>query len=746
MRKNKWITGVLILSLLLSGMGGWSGVRTAAKDEKQSGRRVFERVRSGQNGGLIRYQYLDEDGAEVVPEHKKSGTSRKKAVALPKAYNSRTETDAVTPVKNQGYTGSCWAFGALKAMEADSILSGLTMAGATDYSENHLAWYAYNPVVDGSSPLYGDYIDVDAERLSAMELYNMGGSAILATNVLANWWGAAKEEDAPFLGSTEKEVETMGTAMRESDDSLRYRTSAYLKEANCFDASLSEFQLAAEESGASAVSYLDPIKQAVMEYGALDVALYFDDANLYQDGAVTSMYQNSRGIADANHCVTIVGWDDDFNTFKNSPEGSGAWLIANSYGSDWGMGGYFWLSYYDTSITEIYSFEAESTDTYDTNFQYDGMGWGSGYAGEEQENISLANVYINEENTAQEIKAVSFYTYADGQDYEIKVYRNLWGNGPVDGELVSRCTTSGTADRNGYHSVNLSEPIAVAEGEQFSIVVTFLAGDGIAYALVEGEDDPEFGVRYHSKAGQSYVYFSSEKKWVDNRSYQYFSGNLVKKNMNNVCVDAQASSMSDEEFAKQEAWYNSIKPTTAPSSQPTKQPSGAGNQISKSSVKTIKITPSLKKITIGKGEKVKLSIKTSPAAERGKLTFSSSRKNVVKVDRSGKITGKKPGSAKITVKASSGARAVITVKVKKKPSFIKASVKQKKLKKGKTAQIHTKLSKKSASYKLIYRSMNRKIATVSKSGKVFGKKKGIVKICVSTYNGKKSFVRLKIVS
>jgi len=35
------------------------------------------------------------------------------------------------------------------------------------------------------------------------------------------------------------------------------------------------------------------------------------------------------------HCVTIVGYDDELN----------AWLIRNSWGEDWGMGGYAWIKY-----------------------------------------------------------------------------------------------------------------------------------------------------------------------------------------------------------------------------------------------------------------------------------------------------------------------------------------------------------------------------------------------------------------
>ena len=52
---------------------------------------------------------------------------------------------------------------------------------------------------------------------------------------------------------------------------------------------------------------------------------------------------HSLGVSDpvlGGHCIAIVGYDDEL----------GAWLVRNSWGTDWGMDGYAWVKYGDSEI------------------------------------------------------------------------------------------------------------------------------------------------------------------------------------------------------------------------------------------------------------------------------------------------------------------------------------------------------------------------------------------------------------
>lgn len=730
MMKRKLITGILSLSLAISGTA--PAYAAAPEEEHSSHLSLFTRELTGQNVGLNRYKYVDESGNPIdFSEDSVPVGQKKRAGALPASYDARKE-NAVTGIKSQGITGSCWAFGAIKSLESSSIRKGISSPEETDLSENHLAWYSYHGVSDTSHPLYGD----TAKTIAGYDIYDQGGNFLNAIATLANWWGAVREEDAPFTAESEQEVAAMKNKMAAADESLRTKSAVHLTNAKNYD----DANLAVK-------------KQAILDNGSMSVSLYFSERDVYVKNGEYSVYQRSHDSEYANHTVTIVGWDDNFSSFKYTPsQGRGAWLIANNYGSDWGKAGYYWVSYYDSSLCEFVTFEADRADNYDTNFGYDGAGYGSGLS-VNKEDFIFSNVYTNTSGLPQKISAAAFYTLSDGQKYEVAIFRNLKSKNPVDGDYVTNCTTQGTADYNGYHTIPLKEGIIVAPGESFSVVTTFLHQNNTVYVPLEGANSDRSDLSFGSQPGQSFYYDSQTKSWTDTTSYSEPGRPVI--NLNNMCLKAFGKNAGQEEYEAQEKTFTPGTPSNIPGNTPPNQggnnnPGNSGGNPGGSSsgqntaVPVTKIKLNTGKIIIGKGEKIALSYTVSPSQTTDKLSYHSSSPSVASVNSRGVVTGKKTGTAKITLTASSGKSASVTVTVKKAPSSVKAKAGKKILKKGKTTRIKVILSKKSASYKITYQSTNKKVATINSKGVVKARKKGTVKIKVKTFNGKTCTVKIKV--
>lgn len=79
-----------------------------------------------------------------------------------------------------------------------------------------------------------------------------------------------------------------------------------------------------------------------------------------------------------------------------------------------------------------------------------------------------------------------------------------------------------------------------------------------------------------------------------------------------------------------------------------------------------KISFRQKSLTLKKGKKASLKVKLPAGTASRKLTFTSSKRAVASVSAKGKVTAKKAGIAKITVKTYNGKKASITVRVKKR--------------------------------------------------------------------------------
>lgn len=538
---KKAFCGALAAGVAIAGLN--APVQTDAKTTTKKSidnMSVMSRVVSKNNDGLLRYSYVDENGKKIDFDGSSASlpSTRKKATSVPSSYDLR-KYGQTTSIKDQGVTGSCWAFAAVKAMESNSILNGLNTIETADYSESHLTWYSYNPITNTQSPMYGDGCSIKGTDLPSdvfnpfgqgqtLNAYDAGGNALSAIFTLAAWSGAEKEEAAPFNADTTDKEQEMINTMTANGESLRYDSYVHLQNADCLD-----------------YTTRSTIKKAIMNQGALNASLYYDASGFETNtNSGKSYYQTTYtgNIAKqaANHCVTIIGWDDSYSkdNFKEGsrPSSNGAWLIANSYGTKYNDGGYFWLSYEEPSISDIYTMAVETTANYENIYQYDGNGW-SDAVSIPGNDFTGANVFTSSSSFEETLNAVSFYTISNNQKYTIKIYKNLTGTTPDTGTLASVCTISGTADYSGYHTIKLPTSCTLSPGSKFAVAITYkydASTKNQAYIPIEGRSELNSGVLYSyaSEPGQSYLY--NDNSWIDCATYD-------DRTLNNIPIKAFTS-------------------------------------------------------------------------------------------------------------------------------------------------------------------------------------------------------------
>ena len=147
-------------------------------------------------------------------------------------------------------------------------------------------------------------------------------------------------------------------------------------------------------------------------------------------------------------------------------------------------------------------------------------------------------------------------------------------------------------------------------------------------------------------------------------------------------------------------------------------------------------------ISVVKGKTVTLKATISPSNASNKtVVWESGNKSVAKVSAKGVVTGLKKGTTNISVITNNGkkkatCKIIVTNQVKVKS--VKLNKKSVAIKKGKTVILKATISPSSATNKTVtWKTSNKKVATVTSSGKVKGVKKGTANITVITKDGKK---------
>jgi cathepsin L len=139
---------------------------------------------------------------------------------------------------------------------------------------------------------------------------------------------------------------------------------------------------------------VEEIKAAMCKYGPITAAVAATPAFI----AYSSGTFDEGSNAGVNHAIMLVGWDDSRN----------AWLLRNSWGTNWGEGGYMWIEYGTNSVG---AYAAWAMVEQDANAK-----------GKDQNEAPKPKVYdernlkiVNE--TGQDIEvSVQFFTERNGKD------------------------------------------------------------------------------------------------------------------------------------------------------------------------------------------------------------------------------------------------------------------------------------------------------------------------------------------
>jgi hypothetical protein len=250
----------------------------------------------------------------------------------------------------------------------------------------------------------------------------------------------------------------------------------------------------------------DTIKYFVTKYGAVIFSFRWDEA--CYNSSTYSYYYNYSGDSynsdktKVGHVVPIVGWDDNYskNNFRTSPPGNGAFIVKNSWGTRWGKSGYFYISYYDTSMKNFVCFNnAEPNNNYDRNYQYDPLGWTGNY-GWKDKVAWAANIFTAKDN--KPLRAVSFYLNDSNANYTIHIYKGVKKGKPRSGTLVLQ--KSGSKSYPGYYTVKLDSTIPLKQGNRFSVVIKY-RNSSYKYPVPMERPYSNYSSKATANTGESYV-------------------------------------------------------------------------------------------------------------------------------------------------------------------------------------------------------------------------------------------------
>ena len=522
------------------------------------------------------YEYgtgaLDDEGFEIIA-HPEEFDEEEAAggIADQEKYNADLAYDKmkyISPVRNQGSTGLCWMFGATSAIESNIRKTyGLNAQDELEISPKYGAWWLFHKA-KGSLGGYvdNDWIELRNEpKTDAERTYNAaptpfakenaytrrGGFTWCSLAAFSEWLGPVNVDDSNRITYHRKSSLEMLANEPHLTDENPYRQDYQVQNINIYAYPLkgkTRKDLEGMVKNGSAMNAIKDMKGWIASHGALAGSmntnfLSRDNTFCYDPGDPWPYEKDQNRSTHTTHIISFVGWDDTipkewfsepaskaakrkyFSEEEFTPPGDGAWICKNSWGTDTGKNGFFYLSYYDGSLRypfnsfagyDAVDINRNKTDhkrtVYDNNYQYNSMTtlpavndasgrydhrsyyasapvkikkgrhFGAVYTAQSDEKLSAVGIATREENLTFD---VDIYT-SSSNDLPLDEIKNLETIGWKKEKASSK--SNYTVRYAGFHTIPVT-PVDVKKGTDFLVIFTMKRDSGGDIIIQEGTDE-----------------------------------------------------------------------------------------------------------------------------------------------------------------------------------------------------------------------------------------------------------------